>query len=822
MTGAFQLRRFLHPGAAPAAVTAALRSTGRQLLSSTPAINTILAAIPDANSVTITAAATGPEAFYSPVYDPNSKLVVPGAGWTGAIESGEVPPAPAALVNAPSGWLVVPHNQRFASDLVIGVRAEAPGGTPSGIASVTCHCEGSTTVQSTRQTYYFNDGAGRPVSYMAHWFTLDVSAFLAQVPSRPGTGYWAINVWFEITANDGSMQVLQIGGPASTSPDNFQNVFRFYPDNSQYDGSLLTVAASGFGDVGTSFESVSYSGVAANHTTITAALNAHSTASRLAPRILVIGTGDYTAEPTGATYNGGKGFCTVTHSSGVQARIGKADVAAWTANKNWSPGYGGVHWLGSGIQWDFKYYGGMNFAGQSVLPYWFDCNIAGAGLVNGLSTYNLQTHVWWDRTVGGPALCTAPNQVTPTRALRSHWVTECTTDYVSTQGAMIVRGGLQSAMFLDLHDHCTLLLGARNFDSTAKNFQATIASLDAIYSGAGAVATMSVAGNVLRLTVDGVNTDSPSALSTYTMTTLAAWISTQTSWTGSVNAAVTPGDFMTDRSPVYLSASVNCKGVTGTLSTSIQVHLDYFQIQGSAGFGEINCTIADCMVFNADTMQPWFVDGNCTSLNYVNVYIESNFTNVNVVAGQWGPWNYKATNLSSCSVPLNALSPVAYAGTYDAYCKIKNNVWAGQTATGTPATNPELKNNHWAGSAYSLFPATRSGDTGGVGTSAFATLYPHFASYNTSPADVLLTNLATPNDPYDAIGATRQTTDAKGARAVRLTSRTITGAQAKTLAVDTLKEAIGTNVGQIVLSYHPGAGDSGALTTVTVQLDVAA
>jgi hypothetical protein len=291
--------------------------------------------------------------------------VGPGASWNGTALSGGTPPTdPTRTTAKPAIHWLVPSELRFISgnNIPIGVDADANG----GVQRVDFWVEGR--IFSVYAPYFYRDtdASGRPRSRFGYWITLNAASFT----SVSTTG--EARIYATAYPNDPTMQARTIGITSGVpATDNLRGDYALtvYPRAAANDW-VKTVAPTG-----------------ADYTTIAAAITAARAASAEAPLITITATGSYELTSDTNNYANGKGFCTITASSGVTATLGRASAFAPStpASWPWLPGWDGIEFRGSGIVFDQRNWSTIN---TTTKPAWFN----GCKFTNSIGT--LYSYYW--------------------------------------------------------------------------------------------------------------------------------------------------------------------------------------------------------------------------------------------------------------------------------------------------------------------------------------------------------------------------------------------------------------------------------------------
>jgi hypothetical protein len=258
-------------------------------------------------------------------------------------------------------WLM-PSDLRLVSNIVVGVDADANG----GISKVTFNWEGGTVDVTTPSFYVDTSAKGTSRVRWGYWVTLNAAS--ARAISETG----ASRLFAIAYPSDVTMQARTIGITSGVpATDNLRGDYALtvYPRAASNDW-VKTVAPTG-----------------ADYTTIAAAITAARAASAEAPLITITATGSYELTSDANNYANGKGFCTITTSSGVTATLGRASAFAPStpASWPWLPGWDGIEFRGSGIVFDQRNWSTIN---TTTKPTWFN----GCKFTNSIGT--LYSYYW--------------------------------------------------------------------------------------------------------------------------------------------------------------------------------------------------------------------------------------------------------------------------------------------------------------------------------------------------------------------------------------------------------------------------------------------
>lgn len=269
----------------------------------------------------------------------------PSSAWKGAAGSGftdGLPTDVARVVAKPALRWMIADRQRFASDLAVGVDADANG----GVDRVEFFVEGSTSTVSEWTRFADKDANGAPRTRGGYWITLSHAAFMRQAGAA---GANAIQIYARAWAKNPLFQPRTIGP------------LTLYPEATAHDfmGSIRLDGAGGA------------------YPSLKAALSAARQASAKSPKFTIEQTGFYEFEDgVGAHYTSGAGYCVITHAPGVVATIGRANFpgansAAWDID----PRYDGLEFRGSGIVIDHRNFVVLRFSGSGQNHWLNGCKV---------------------------------------------------------------------------------------------------------------------------------------------------------------------------------------------------------------------------------------------------------------------------------------------------------------------------------------------------------------------------------------------------------------------------------------------------------------
>ncbi len=658
---------------------------------------------------------------------------LPSADWNGTAATGfgapygDVPTDPTRTTAKPVCRLMVPPNQYFTDELVVGVWAGAnnAGSMASnlGMTKVVAHFEGMTRDIVAPSFYNFTDVNGVARSYLGWWVTL----------KKPvGTAGHA-NVYFEAIPADATMQRRVIGP------------FQFSPQAALHDYSV-TVAATPAESAGVRYK------------TLDGALNYLRGVSAVNPLITFTEAGNYDINwILGSAYTSAA-YCTITASAAVTFK--KPSFSTSSTARLFRNGWDGLWFRGPNITIDYKDAAYIYHENPANRPHVFEginfIKSDGRDATFMLGTYGMQ-YLARDRP----------------------WYLECNISDVALPfaGADTVRGCTGSGGYDDFSSTNYTFVGNVCHDWNNGNWRTPINALTVQYSGAGTgtlemsggndtagrVLTAKVAGSsvgTFTLTADAAGF---AANTNYTVQNVVTWLNTLTNWSATLldntRRAVALGKPGANPVGGAFSAT-DCKTAPLTLETVFDLHTDMWRL--FTGTQE-NVVCADNVFYDCVGQGYWITSNGGTGLKDVIIV---NNTMHQDTADPDAEFSYtqladiqshvvfahnsltQGINLRSASSSYNP----------DAYCLVANNVSVFINWTGTADVNLTLKDNHlFTGGTVPIYA---TGTTiGGVD----ATLFASAATGDFTPIGALLTNLKTPVVARDLARAVRATPDAAGA-----------------------------------------------------------
>lgn len=364
----------------------------------------------------------------------------PSLSWNGTAGSGfsAAPVDPVRSTAKPALRLVVPPNQAFTDELLVGVYAAANHNGSlldnMGIEKVLLHYEGETREILAPGFATFADANGKPVTYFGWWGRL----------AHNGLNGLA-HLYVEAIPKDPTMQKRVIGP------------YAFLPSPTQHDVSV-EVAPSQAEIAGTRYQ------------TIKDALLHLASQNARHPLVTITEPGQYDIDKS--TLYLPEGYCTITAS--VPVTIGKS---AYTTDidSQLRPLFGALHFKGANVTFDIRFMSQVRKDGDR--EFWFD----GIRATNSAGTrYDL-----WRKGVRPVGYF----------ASGSPYFTECEFDYVPNvcNLATLARGNEIRNGYGDVFGDAICMIGNTVDDwDTALDWQIDVDALDVQYTGPETTATIEV------------------------------------------------------------------------------------------------------------------------------------------------------------------------------------------------------------------------------------------------------------------------------------------------------------------------------------------
>lgn len=415
-------------------------------------------------------------------------LVSPSEGWTGTAGTGfvSVPEDPPRTSAKPMLRLIVPPNQFFSDELLVGVIAGANDGgnllANMGLQHVIVHYEGTQRTISAPSFQTFADANGAYRTYFGWWTLL-------RHDGRHGHG----SVYFDAVPRDTALR-RRVVGP-----------FQFSPQPRPHDGTV-TVSLGGAGDFRAIGEAL-----------------AHCRDQRFDnPLVTIIEAGDYDIADIGTAYEGA-GYCTIAGAiPGV--RISKpayaGDEAAVLRSR-----YAGLRFRGANLTIDMRFISQIHSEAGATRSHWLD----GCAVVN---------------SAGPGATWRGGVRPVPWMVKDGGWFTECV---VSDCGdvfanAKLVRGTTALKGHGELYSGCPAVIGntstshrgdrtlARDVPAMRVRYAGTASSATIELTGAQAAPsrtiTVKIAGSPDRSFTLEKSEAAFNARTNYTLANLVAWLNT--------------------------------------------------------------------------------------------------------------------------------------------------------------------------------------------------------------------------------------------------------------------------------------------------------
>ena len=641
----------------------------------------------------------------------------PSSQWNGTAGSGfagSPPVDPARTTAKPACRLIVPPNQYFTDELVVGVWAGANNQgsllDDLGLERVIVHCEGERFAIEAPTFYLFEDPAGKVVRYFGWWAVL-------QHPGSHGHAH----VYFEAVPKNPAMQSRVIGP------------YQFSPQPAVHDFQL-EIAPSQAAVTGSSYQ------------TFQAAMNYLRTAGAQNPRITVIEAGNYDFAGIAGVYSG-QGYCTIDAS--VPITIKKPGFSAGAASLI-RCGYDGLWFRGPNITFDFRYAAYIYHENAANRDHVFE----GVNFTDSGGRY--YTYMLGQK----PTLYIARDKP---------WYLECNIGVIQNPcaNANLVRGCTLHGGNGDVASGALCVIGNTIRDWTSEEWRTPLPALTVQYSGAGASATLELLGGneagtrtftakVAGSTVGTFTVLSSDAAFTantnYTVANVAAWLNGLSGWTATVldntRRATSLGKAGTSGTAF---GATNVKTSALTLATMFDQHVDLWALSSASNQ---NVIFADnlCHNYLAQSVYLSPPDGgfdimvvnNCFDLDQTDIDFGPMFSQLGNVCQ-----HVVVAHNSWSNQHLLLRSDAGYNP--DTYCLIANNV-APRIAwqAGGSDADMTIRDNHLFDGAS--IPAGATGTTIG-GTKASLFIDP--ANGDFRPQGAWLGVLKNPSLRYDRLGAAR-------------------------------------------------------------------
>lgn len=487
--------------------------------------------------------------------------VAPAGTWNGTAGTGfaTTPRDPPRATAKPWCHMLVPADQTFDEDLVIGVDAGALG----GLTKVTFHFEGGSLDVTSESLYSYTDVNGNPAWFYGYIAKLDVAACLAQA----ATG--SARLYIEAVPANGAFQNKVIGP------------FLFYPRSTAnlYDAEL-TVAATGPVVVGSSYQ------------TIGEAMTWLRTNSKVRGRITITESGSYVGFQQASNYVS-TSWTTIECAPGITASFTKI-----VASGLFRLAFDRIRWKGEGVVFNI----------DELNNYYPEAGAANLWVDGITVTQTGGRNQLFDKTQPGSTGTTqSSNWVRQDASItsRNYYATDCLMDdlFNGPNAFKLVRGGTVTKIAADALQNVECVHNVNASDVTAEGWRTQTPALTVLYAGAAPTATLECSGvpgassRTVTLRENGVsvrtfafNTTPASAF--YDIADLVADINLQAGWTATLLDDTRRG-VQLSRSDLAASATLpatDCKTAAATFTTVFDVHADTVQWFGNPTTTVINLT----------------------------------------------------------------------------------------------------------------------------------------------------------------------------------------------------------------------------------------
>jgi hypothetical protein len=645
-------------------------------------------------------------------------LLEPGASWDGTLGSGfaSVPSDPARTTAKPACRLLVPPDQFFTDELVVGVAAAANNAGSLyqnlGLAEVVFHFEGASH-SVTEPTYCsFADDNGDEVTYLGWWIKL----------KKPASGSGSGNLYVEAVPADPSMQ-SRVTGP-----------YAFHPREELHDVEL-TVAPTQSEVAGERYQSVS------------AAFSYIKAVSAENPRVHFAETGTFVLSGGGGTY-APTGYCTIT-----------ADVPVTFAKSGYSndsqaimrPLINGLWLKGTNITLDMRYVSEI-----------YHENLPRDHVLSGINITNSAPE-------GREALWRSGPRFIGWTVRGNAWFLECSASEVSNVciDASLVRGGDYSQLSEDIFADARCIVGTAVTDHSDNGLNNDVPAMTVSYSGAEATATLERSGavdpsNVLYTARWGSSSASFNVGNTYnhyagntgdgyTIQDVADWLNGLGSgFTATVldNSRRASAGTLAGLKGAGFGAA-DCKSAPLTVMTSFDRHGDWFQ-QRYNNISENVIAYDNCSV--GTQTQNIFISSNRDARDFVffncafwNDPVASDYWDPDILQSQLGRNNVTFSHvvIAHCTMANQAIALRTEMSGFDLdpYCLIANNALRDVAFSGAEDTDVMVTGNHLHSGASGVAIAAGT-SFGGDESDLFTD--PANGNFAPDPQGALLQNLKTP------------------------------------------------------------------------------
>ncbi len=646
--------------------------------------------------------------------------IMPNTQWDGTAGSGftTVPTDPVRTTAKPAMRLMVPPDQFYTDELLIGVLAGANDNgslySNMGLALVRVHFEGVEYEITTPSFAQLSDANGNPRLYYGWWVKLKKPVGIAGESQ----------VYFEAVPADATMQARVIGP------------YSFHAREELHDISI-EVAGSQPAIAGQRYQSLS------------AALAYLRQQNAENPLVTISEAGDYILGSSGGGY-GGTGYCTVTASAPVNI-VHSATTGSFVAYR---PTYNGLRFKGANVTIDFALAHAMYFeVSGPPRQFWLDgCNVTNS---NGReSLFRNAPSDTLGYLIGGKPI-----------------LTECHITDVPRAGinASLVRGCSIERSWSDLFNGAQCVVQNDIVDHDSSWFRSDHHAMTLSYSGPAGEATIETTGyRTFIASEDGLEVGNFTLGSSHSdwLTGTNFFVSNVVDW---INNDLPEGWSATLVDDAHRGTQLSTAGNLGqAIATPIDVkdaplelycawnyHTDLYQKQNTAA-------VEENMIFAFNTgfgisAQDIFLSGT-PGINDMLVFNNA-FANDNPVIDRSqlsaAHSHVVIAHNSLSSQPLLIRNDLTYAA--DNYCLLANNVAPGIELVSATETGLAIVGNHVQIATEKTPPGTSSGGTEN-------SLFANAKSGNFAPKSKLLSELRPSTVPVDALGAARETTAPIGAQ----------------------------------------------------------
>ncbi|XUU61081.1 cadherin repeat domain-containing protein [Erythrobacter sp. HA6-11] len=652
--------------------------------------------------------------------------LAPSLQWDGTAGSGfsDLPTDPVRTSAKPAIRLIVPPNQHFTDELLVGFSAWANNEGSmldrNGLSHVQIIFEGTSHRIPEPTLRSFQDTNGEFVAYRAWWVRL----------KRPQNLTGDTQLYAEAVPADPTMQSRVIGPYTFTLTDNLHDFeWTIDPDNPS-----APFTSSDISD----------------------GLRAAWQAGANNPRIRVAKSGQYSVADVvvGAPY-AGSGYATIEADEGVTATIAHdADTRGVMRNK-----YDRLRFKGANVILDMSSIEVLY--NEGIGDHWLDgCSLIHTGG---------HTSLWNGTTRNGS-----------TAVRNSPWFTEVSFEGIDSPvaNANLVRGCKANHCYNDFAAQPRCLIGNSVTNHDSSFFRTQIDALSIFYSGSDDATLSTVTGGYgssayrrFTFLINGTEVVSYDSLTanwqsesgTYWVSDLVEFINQSaalSSWSAVLHddtrqaghVGLTGGNGSTFSAEPITSAGT-------TFQTFIDLHSDFSQMSASADTE--NTIIEANQVLDFQGQIVW-LSSNFDIMDCF--YVNNTFNEVEGFGGfsQVSRTGAKSHIVIAHNTLTNQELLLRDAPLSD-FTLIANNVFENLTSDGAGIGSGEINDNHVYGSGNTI-----PGAVGTVLAGGEIDLFTNAAQEDFTPSGDLLANTKQPVVAYDRLGAKRLSPDAVGAQSVQL------------------------------------------------------